>query len=143
MLICVQPAFFALCFFGYKYCTGCTRVSIEDLTPSKYILEDLEFLESSTIEPPSAFRKPSNVSHNPYMPELGNQDEVHMMSAISGKRPARQSVMSADMMDQMEQLRAMEAEKRRVEDILKRRPIRWQGGLWAAIWSFIMVTDEK
>jgi hypothetical protein len=66
-----------------------------------------------------------------------------MMSAISGKRPARQSVMSADMMDQMEQLRAMEAEKRRVEDILKRRPIRWQGGLWAAIWSFIMVTDEK
>jgi hypothetical protein len=93
-------------------------------------------------------RKVSNASNNPSIPELNAPVEEHMMSHLEGGRPVRQSQMASveitpEMMDQLEDLRAMEAEKKRVEDILRRRPERMKGGIWMEIWSFVVVTDEK
>lgn len=70
------------------------------------------------------------------------------MSAIKGKKPLRQSQMtsveiSPETMDQLEAQRAMEADKKRVEDVLRRRPKRMSSGIWKEIWSFVVVTDEK
>lgn len=80
------------------------------------------------------------------MPELNSPVEEHMLSHLKGKRPVRQSQTASveitpEMMDQLEDLRAMEAEKKRVEDILRRRPERMKGGIWREIWSFVVVTD--
>ncbi|KAF2112752.1 amino acid permease-domain-containing protein [Lophiotrema nucula] len=146
----VGPVFFAICYFAYKRRTGCERIDINDLTPSQYVLEDLEFLESSVPGPPPTPRKHSDASDIGAI-ELNSPDDERRMSTIKGKNPIRHGhstsveigEMTADMRDQLEAQRAMEAEKKRVEDILMRRPKRMQNGIWKEIWSFVVTTDKE
>ncbi|KAF2728706.1 hypothetical protein EJ04DRAFT_538260 [Polyplosphaeria fusca] len=137
------PILFAAFYFAYKARTHCRPVDIRDLTPENYVLEDLEFLEKSKPSTPRKFSDATDASERPDAIELGSPEEERAMSMLKGKRTARQNVntsldLSPGMMDNLEAQRAMEEDRKRVCEILERRPKKTERGFWRELWSFVV-----
>ena len=152
-LTCIQPVIFVTFYLVYKYITPRSfRVDLRDLTPSHYVLDDLDSLEQEN--PNTNPRKPSNAneSHSVTSPvELESPWEGPFVLGESsrewGKARAddvtqRELDLSPEMLDEVEAQRARREERQRIHDVLERRSRRWERGFWREMWSFVVVEER-
>lgn len=55
----------------------------------------------------------------------------------------RELKLDAEILDEIEAQRAQLEERQKIQDILERKPRRWQNGFWREMWSFVIVQREK
>lgn len=147
-LISVQPLLFGAFYFVYKHITPRSlSVDIRNLTPSHYVLGDLEDLEEEN--PNNAPRKSSDASNQIPDPEPGTielesprQSRLGFGESSKGKAPVNDNVeesdLSPEMQDEIEAQRARREERERVRAILETRPMRMERGFWRELWSFVI-----
>ncbi|KAF2657272.1 hypothetical protein K491DRAFT_677429 [Lophiostoma macrostomum CBS 122681] len=144
----IGPLLFATFYLVYKYVTPRSfSVDIRDLTPSHYVLEDVN--ASDQKYPEDAERNASTATDHVYR---NDSQAFELESPVDNRfsagtvSRARASVdlhgqhnehMSPDMQDEIEARRARDEERHRVKDILLGRPKRLERGFWREAWSLV------
>ncbi|KAF1961896.1 hypothetical protein CC80DRAFT_463405 [Byssothecium circinans] len=142
----IGPFLFGLFYLTYKYVTPRSfSVDIRDLTPNDYVLGDIAVIEGE--DPLHASPNP-NHGHRPSEATTAHQDVIEMEEqrwrtespkndeygiAGGGMEP------SLDILEEMEAQRARVEEKKRVQEILERRPKRMERRLGRELWSCLVV----
>ncbi|KAJ4355767.1 uncharacterized protein N0V89_003787 [Didymosphaeria variabile] len=130
------PFLFAVFYFTYKYITPRSRaVQIIDLTPGDYVLGDLAVIEG---EDPTTDRSASAAVLQPD----GYQIEAQRWSAASPKHISTELEMSHDLLEEYEARKAHEEQRRRIQEVLRRRPGRMERSLLRELWSCV-VADKS
>ncbi|KAL5438880.1 hypothetical protein PMIN05_005597 [Paraphaeosphaeria minitans] len=126
------PFLFALFYLTYKHITPRSfSVKFDDLTPGDYVLSDLAVIEGEDPIVSGAM-----VEFDSY------QLEAQRCSTASPKHVSDEFEMSLDAQEEYEMQRAHEEERRRIEEVLVRRPERMERPLWRELWSCV-VADKQ
>jgi amino acid transporter len=144
----IGPIFFATFYLVYKYITPRSfSVDIRDLTPSHYVLEDID--PSDQKNPEDAERNASTATDHDHRNdshafelESPTENRFSVGTAARGKAPVDvygqyDEHMSPDMQDEIEAKRARDAERQRIKDILLNRPKMLERGFWREAWSLV------
>ena len=138
----IGPCLFALLYLSYKYIyPRSPRVDLRNLTVEDYVLEDLSKIER---EDPNL-----TASISPYPPESHELDAQTDIVSPTGtfespfKEEAYISVeLDSEAQEEAEMQDAINKERERIAQILRRRPKRLERGVWRELWSFV-VTDKE
>ena len=119
---------------------------MRDLTPGHYVLPNLDELEQSDEAILGITRLTSDatytddIAHIAQLPTPDNDARNEQGSARHNSVMSEEA--SPEMRNQMRKQAAVLAERRRIEEILEKRPVRMEEGLWKEVWSFVVVNEK-
>jgi amino acid transporter len=124
-----QPFLFAVFYLTYKYVIPRSfSVKVDDLTPGDYVLGDLAVIEGEDPVASGAMDEPD-----------GQELEAQRWGAAS---PKAEFELNPDLQEEYEMQQAHEEERKRIEEMLRRRPRRMERRLWRELWSCV-VADKQ
>ncbi|KAF2634637.1 hypothetical protein P280DRAFT_413354 [Massarina eburnea CBS 473.64] len=144
----IGPFLFALFYLSYKYITPRSfSIDIRDLTPADYVLGDLAFIEGENPLSPTQTKH----SHSPNTDSFHHASEATMHHDVIGMEAQRWSTelpenydsgygggMELSVAEEREAQSAQAEERRRVQEVLERRPRRMERRLVRELWSCLV-----
>lgn len=130
-LTACQPLLFMIFYLTYKFITPCTRsVKLYELTAGDYVLGDLSTIEGQ--DPVSGASE-----------EDGTELEAHRDSTATPHTFDTGLGINTEEQEAYEAKQALEQERRGIEAILERRPLRMPRSLLRELWSCIIADSPS